>query len=109
MAANLSVLYVYESVKHVDDTLVHFENKVCCGTNYKVMCGEFIKGILNHKTNKEDLTVLHSVACEQALPEHSGSGVKRKESLQSCLRSLNSAGLSVLANQHGAQMSIKCT
>ena len=61
MAANLSVLYVYESVKHVDDTLVHFENKVCCGNNYqKVMCGEFIKGILNHKTNKEDLTVFHS-------------------------------------------------
>ena len=107
IAANLSV--IYESVKHVDDTLVHFENKVCCGTNYKVMCGEFIKGILNHKTNKEDLTMLHSVACEQTLPEHFGSGVKRKESLQSRLRSLNSAELSVLANQRGAEMSIKCT
>ena len=34
MAANLSVLYVYESVKHVDETLVHFENKVCCGNIY---------------------------------------------------------------------------
>ena len=30
-AANLSVLY--KSVKHVDDALVHFENKVCCRNN----------------------------------------------------------------------------
>ena len=74
----------------------------------KSCVGNLLRELLIIK-NKEDLTVFHSVACEQALPQHSGSVVKRKESWQSRLRSLNSAGLSVLANQCGAEMSIKCT
>ena len=83
------------------------------------MCGELIKGILNHNKNKEDLTVFHSVACEQTLPGHSGSDRGKAEGelavmsrelefhIQCSLPSLT--GLSVLASQHRAEMSVKCT
>ena len=50
--------------------------------------------IMKHvcETNKEDLTVFHSVACKQTPPRHShGRRVKRKETLQSRLRNWNSA------------------
>lgn len=60
------------------------------------MHGEFIKGILNYETNKENLTELHFIASRVsklswAFWLRGEEDLHLQESMQSCLRNLNSA------------------